>query len=112
MIINSESIDIVPAMPQIRLRFSLLEKLWSNQVDTPKIETNARRAYHSDGIPDIVHANPTIAVNIAMPAKLHIQPFYDCILPLEVDIPALLGLLAEQVVEQLVYLTQVALRMR
>ena len=91
--------EIDPAMPQILLRLSLLEKLCSNHVKTPKIDTNARRAYHSEGIPDIVYANLTIAVNIAMPAMLHIQPFFDCIPLLDGCILPLLHQLVAQVVE-------------
>jgi hypothetical protein len=92
--------EIDPAIPQILLRFSLSEKLWSNHVKTPKIETNARRAYHSDGIPDIVYANLTIAVNFALLAKLHIQPFFDYIPLLDADILPLLPRLDGLAVEQ------------
>ena len=70
---------IEPVIPHIRLRFSLSEKLCNHQVATPNKDTRVRSPYQIGSMADIVYANCTTAVKIALLAMLHTQPFFYCI---------------------------------
>ena len=71
---------IEPAIPHIRLRFSLSEKLCNHQVATPNKDTRVKSPYQIGSMADIVYANGITAVKIALLAMLHILPSFYCIL--------------------------------